>query len=164
MTGERSDRSSTQLGTEKGIDPGAQNAGPINIGPNSLCVTHGIEVEAAAQYLESRSFPEQKRWLYAYRVRIKNVGPEPQKLLSRHWVITDANGERREVRGVGVVGEQPHLDPGDSHEYRSMCDLSTPWGTMEGSYQFITDEGEEREVQVGRFFLVESSENAIVVE
>lgn len=62
------------------------------------------------------------------------------------------------------MGEQPHLDPGDSHEYRSMCDLSTPWGTMEGSYQFITDEGEEREVQVGRFFLVESSENAIVVE
>ncbi|QDV09427.1 CO2+/MG2+ efflux protein ApaG [Planctomycetes bacterium Poly30] len=158
--GESSARSSIDLGP----DPEAQDAGPINMGPNSLCLTHGIEVEAAGQYLESRSFPEQKRWLYAYRVRIKNVGPVAQKLLSRHWIITDANGERREVRGVGVVGEQPRLEAGDSHEYRSMCDLSTAWGTMEGTYQFITDEGEEHEVRVGRFFLVESSDNKIVAE
>ena len=68
------------------------------------------------------------------------------------------------MRGVGVVGEQPHLQPGDSHEYRSMCDLSTAWGTMEGTFLFVTDAGEEREVRVGRFFLVESAENAIVVE
>lgn len=142
----------------------AQNADPINLGPNSLAISHGIEVEAAAQFLKGRSFPEQKRWLYAYRVRIQNVSDEPQKLLSRHWIITDANGERREVRGVGVVGEQPHLQPGDSHEYRSMCDLSTAWGTMEGTFLFVTDAGEEREVRVGRFFLVESAENAIVVE
>jgi ApaG protein len=150
--------------TERPFAIDAQDADPINIGPNSLAITGGIEVEAAAQFLEGRSFPEQKRWLYAYRVRIQNVGAEPQKLLSRHWIITDANGERREVRGVGVVGEQPRLEPGDSHEYRSMCDLSTAWGTMEGTFLFVTDGGDERDVNVGRFFLVESAENAIVVE
>lgn len=132
--------------------------------PNSTTTTHGIEVSAAAQYLESRSQPQQRRWLYAYRIRIRNVGDEPLQLLRRHWVITDANGEVREVRGDGVVGETPRLAPGESHEYRSMCDLPTAWGTMEGSYDFVTDGGQVRQVQVGRFFLVESSENAIVIE
>lgn len=132
--------------------------------PNSTTTTNGIEVSAAAQYLEERSRPEQKRWLYAYRIQIRNVGDEPMKLLSRHWIITDGNGEVREVRGEGVVGETPRLAPGEAHEYRSMCDLPTAWGTMEGSYDFVTDGGESREVQVGRFFLVESAENAIVIE
>ena len=132
--------------------------------PNSTTTTHGIEVSAAAQYLAERSRPEQKRWLYAYRIRIRNVGDAPMQLLRRHWVITDGKGEVREVRGDGVVGEQPRLDPGEAHEYRSMCDLPTAWGTMEGSYDFVTDEGEDCEVSVGRFFLVESAENAIVVE
>ena len=86
------------------------------------------------------------------------------QLLRRHWVIADGNGEVREVRGDGVVGEQPRLGPGEVHEYRSMCDLPTAWGTMEGSYDFVSDGGEECEVHVGRFFLVESAENAIVVE
>ena len=72
--------------------------------PNSTTTTHGIEVSAAAQYLEERSRPEQKRWLYAYRIRIRNVGVEPMQLLRRHWVITDGNGEVREVRGDGVGG------------------------------------------------------------
>ncbi len=150
--------------SREGIDPDAQEAGPINIGPNSLCITHGIEVQAAAQFLEDRSAPSQKRWLYAYRIRIQNVSDTAQKLLSRHWIITDAHGETREVRGVGVVGEQPRLEPGEAHEYRSICDLSTAWGTMEGSFLFTTDERDEREVQVGRFFLVENAENAIVAE
>lgn len=132
--------------------------------PNSTTTTHGIEVSAAAQYLEERSRPEQKRWLYAYRIRIRNVGEEPMRLLRRHWVITDGNGEVREVRGDGVVGEQPRLGPGEVHEYCSMCDLPTAWGTMEGSYDFVSDGGGEREIPVGRFFLVESAENAIVVE
>ena len=84
--------------------------------------------------------------------------------MSRHWIITDANGEQREVRGDGVVGEQPRLEPGDAHEYHSMADLSTPWGTMEGTYRFDTDDGESREVEIGRFFLAESAENSIVAE
>lgn len=155
--------SSDSTGSD-GIDPAAQSAAPINIGPNSLCITHGIEVQAAAQFLVDRSNPEQKRWLYAYRIRIQNVSEVAQKLLSRHWVITDSNGEVREVRGVGVVGEQPRLEPGDAHEYRSICDMPTPWGTMEGEFLFTTDDREECEVPVGRFFLVESSENAIVAE
>ena len=134
------------------------------IGPNSRTTTHGIQVEAAAQLLAGRSYPEQKRWLYAYRIRMTNVGDEPQTLMSRHWVITDANGERREVKGDGVVGEQPRLEPGDSHEYHSMADLSTPWGTMEGTYRFVTDEGDERDVEIGRFFLAKSAENSIVSE
>ena len=132
--------------------------------PNSQATTHKIQVEAAAQLLPDRSFPEQRRWLYAYRVRIENLGHVPRRLLRRHWVITDANGERREVRGDGVVGEQPRLEPGQSHEYRSMCDLPTAWGTMEGSFEFVDDDGEECKVRVARFFLVEGAENAIVVQ
>lgn len=132
--------------------------------PNSIAETRGIEVRAAAQYLASRSFPEQRRWLYAYRIQLRNVGDEPMTLQDRHWVITDANGEVREVRGEGVVGDRPRLAPGDSYEYRSLCDLSTAWGTMEGSYGFVTDDGRPVRVEVGRFFLVESAENAIVVE
>ncbi|MEM6672186.1 MAG: Co2+/Mg2+ efflux protein ApaG [Planctomycetota bacterium] len=131
---------------------------------NSITTTHGIEVEAAAQLLEGRSMPERKRWLYAYRIRIRNVGDIPQRLVSRHWVITDAQGEQREVRGDGVVGEQPRLEPGESHEYHSMADLSTPWGTMEGTYRFVTDEGDERDIVIGRFFLAESADNTIVAE
>ncbi len=132
--------------------------------PNSKTATLGVEIEAAAQYLKGRSFPDQRRWLYAYLIKMTNQGSGAITLLRRHWVITDANGETREVRGDGVVGEHPRLEPGESYEYRSMCDLSTAWGTMEGSYTFMDDEGEELEVAVGRFFLVESSENAIVVE
>lgn len=132
--------------------------------PNSRAITDGIEVEAAAQFLEGRSFPEQRRWLYAYRVTLTNRGTVAQTLLRRHWCITDANGETREVRGEGVVGETPCLEPGESYEYRSMCDLATAWGTMEGTYTFADSDGVEREIEIARFFLVESAENAIVVE
>lgn len=132
--------------------------------PNSTATTHGIRVEAAAQFLEGRSFPEQNRWLYAYRVEITNGGDRPMTLDRRHWHITDANGETREVRGQGVVGETPRLEPGESFEYRSMCDLVTAWGTMEGTYTFVDDDGGEYAIEIARFFLVESSENAIVVE
>lgn len=132
--------------------------------PNSKTDTEGVEIEAAAQYLKDKSFPDQRRWLYAYLIKMTNRGSAPLTLLRRHWVITDATGETREVRGDGVVGEHPRLEHGESYEYRSMCDLSTAWGTMEGSYTFMDDEGEELEAAVGRFFLVESSENAIVVE
>ena len=113
--------------------------------PNSKATTHGIQVEAAAQLLVDRSSPEQGRWLYAYRIRIENVGEDAQTLMSRHWIITDSDGETREVRGDGIVGEQPRLEPGDTHEYQSMADLSTPWGTMEGTYRFIGDDGDDHD-------------------
>ena len=132
--------------------------------PNSTATTHGVHVDAAAQFLEGRSFPEQNRWLYAYRIEITNRSGRPLTLDRRHWTITDSNGETREVRGEGVVGETPRLEPGESFEYRSMCDLVTAWGTMEGTYTFVDDGGEEFEVAIARFFLVESAENAIVVE
>lgn len=133
-------------------------------GPNSVTVTRGIRVHAAAQLVEDRSFPDQRRWLYAYRIQLENVGDIGQRLISRHWVITDANGETREVKGAGVVGDQPHLVPGETYEYRSSCEFPTAWGTMEGTYRFVIDGGEEHDVQVGRFFLVESAENAIVLD
>lgn len=132
--------------------------------PNSHAETDGIEVEAAAQLLKDRTVPEQRRWLYAYRIRIANVGSPAVRLQRRHWIITDANGETREVQGDGVVGETPRLEAGEAFEYRSMCDLSTPWGTMEGTYTFTTDDGDEVEARIARFFLVESAENAIVAE
>lgn len=100
--------------------------------------------------------------MYAYRIRITNVGHKPLRLLRRHWIITDANGERREVRGDGVVGETPRIAPGADYEYRSMCDFPTAWGTMEGSFAFVDDLDTEYQIEVARFFLVESSENAIV--
>ena len=132
--------------------------------PNSQAAASGYEIEAAAQLLRKRSSPEERRWLYAYRIRIANVGGVTAELRTRRWVITDANGEVRVVEGAGVIGEHPRLEPGDSFEYRSMCDLSTPWGTMEGGYTFRADDGHEFAVPVGRFFLVESAENAIVAE
>ncbi|MDG1051611.1 MAG: Co2+/Mg2+ efflux protein ApaG [Planctomycetota bacterium] len=132
------------------------------LGPNSVTTTHGIEVAAKAQLLEQRTDPGERGWIYAYQITITNVGERPLTLRTRHWVITDANGERREVRGPGVVGEQPRLEPGDHFEYQSMAELKTDWGTMEGGYAFISDEGEELEVSVGRFFLAESVANSII--
>lgn len=131
-------------------------------GPNSVTTTHGVEVSAQAQLLEQRTDPGERGWLYAYQITIVNVGEQPMTLRSRHWRITDANGETREVRGPGVVGEQPRLEPGDRFEYQSMAELPTTWGTMEGSYAFQSDEGEVLDVAVGRFFLAESATNSII--
>ena len=146
-----------------GIDPDACPPSGMT-SPNSKTDTHGVEIEAAAQFLKGRSFPDQRRWLYAYLIKMTNNGEGTVRLLRRHWVITDATGETREVRGDGVVGEHPQLASGDSFEYRSMCDLSTAWGTMEGTFTYEDEAGDELDVAVGRFFLVESAENANVVE
>ena len=131
-------------------------------GPNSVTTTHGIEVAAKAQLLEQRTDPGERGWIYAYQITITNVGERALTLRTRHWVITDANGERREVRGPGVVGEQPRLEPGDHFEYQSMAELPTGWGTMEGSFAFAPDEGDLLEVAVGRFFLAESAANSVL--
>ena len=116
-------------------------------------VTNGVRVRAAACYMEDESDPTNRQFLYGYRIRFDNEGEETVQLISRHWVIVDAHGRQEEVRGEGVVGEQPVLTPGASYEYTSGCPLRTEWGTMEGSYLFRSEGEEDFEVAVGRFFL-----------
>jgi ApaG protein len=96
--------------------------------------------------------------VFAYTIRISNEGSSPAKLLSRHWVIKDSWGQTREVKGPGVVGEQPRLEPGEEFEYTSFCPLSTPRGTMSGSYAMARDVGQRFNVGVGEFFLFEPGE------
>ena len=116
-------------------------------------VTNGVRVRAAACYMEEESDPSMHKFLFGYRIRFDNEGEKTVQLLSRHWVIVDAQGRREEVRGAGVVGEQPTLEPGESYEYTSGCPLKTEWGTMEGTYLFRVDDEDQFEVNVGRFFL-----------
>jgi ApaG protein len=120
---------------------------------SSDVTTEGIRVQAAAQYLANDSRPEQRQFVYGYRIVISNQGERRAKLKSRHWVILDADNNRQEVRGPGVVGKFPDLAPGESFEYCSGCPLATKWGTMEGSYVFQREDGSEFEVSIGRFFL-----------
>ena len=115
--------------------------------------TEGIRVRVASEYIAEQSDPKRGRWIYAYHVMIANVGDRTVRLLSRHWIIRDANNEQHEVRGPGVVGEQPHLAPDESFEYRSGCTLGTEWGTMEGTYRMQREDGEEFDARIGRFFL-----------
>ena len=125
----------------------------MNESGHSDTLTDGIRVRVAAQYIEAQSDPERKHWVYAYRVVISNEGQVRAKLLSRHWIIRDANNDVEEVRGPGVVGENPDLEPGESFEYMSGCPLSTEWGTMEGRYRMQRPDGEEFDALIGRFFL-----------
>jgi ApaG protein len=102
---------------------------------------------------EERSAPERQQWFYLYTVRITNGGSETVQLLSRHWIITDGEGEVEEVRGPGVVGEQPILLPGESFDYTSGCPLPTPFGSMRGSYQMVTEGGESFDAEIATFEL-----------
>ena len=122
---------------------------------DSTATTRGVKVTVRSSYVPERSQPAAGRWFFAYRIRITNRGAVPVRLLNRHWVITDAHGEVEEVRGPGVVGEQPTLAPGESFEYTSFCPLPTPFGTMEGSYEMVTDDGERFWADIGRFTLSE---------
>jgi ApaG protein len=124
---------------------------------SSDTVTEGIRVQAAAQYLDGESEPDQRQYLFAYRIRVRNEGTRRARLKSRHWIIVDADNHREDVRGPGVVGKTPLLAPGESFEYSSGCPLRTPWGTMEGSYTMERDDGTSFEAAVGRFFLVSSA-------
>ena len=132
--------------------------------PNSNALTEGIRVTAAAQFIPDQSDPDRGVYFYAYRVRIKNEGEQRAKLLSRHWIILDAHGQRRDVVDDGVVGEQPDLAPGDSFEYTSSCPMRTEWGTMEGTYTFEREDGTQFEAAIGRFFLVPSAQNVDVLD
>jgi ApaG protein len=108
-----------------------------------------------SEFAPSRSNPSQSQWFFLYTIRITNEGRETVKLLSRHWIITDAMGVVREVRGAGVIGKQPLLEPGESFEYTSGCDLTTPFGSMRGTYEMITEAQERFDVQIPPFTLTE---------
>ncbi|MBX3461769.1 MAG: Co2+/Mg2+ efflux protein ApaG [Planctomycetes bacterium] len=122
--------------------------------PHSDTTTQGIRIQAAAEFRPQESEPKSGRFVFRYKITMHNVGEAPAKLLSRHWIIVDADGRREETRGRGVVGEQPKLGVGESYAYVSYCPLPTAWGTMEGSYTFERDDGSRFQVRVGRFFLV----------
>jgi ApaG protein len=116
-------------------------------------ITEGIRVGAAAFFLPQESDPDEDRYAFGYTIVIANEGDSPAQLLRRHWVIIDANGQREDVRGPGVVGETPRLEPGQAFKYQSFCPIRTPWGTMEGSYTMQRDDGRTFEAKVGRFYL-----------
>jgi ApaG protein len=115
--------------------------------------TRGIRVAVRARFVPERSRPERGEWHFAYRIRIANEGSETVQLMSRHWIITDGHGRTEEVRGRGVVNEEPVLEPGSFFEYTSYCPLPTPVGTMKGTYQMVTAEGDRFDAQIARFSL-----------
>jgi ApaG protein len=121
----------------------------------SEAVTRGIRVHVEAQYDPTRSMPHLSRWFFLYTVRIVNEGSVTAQLISRHWIITDATGHVEEVRGPGVVGEQPILAPGQAFEYTSGCPLPTPFGSMHGTYQMVTADGERFDADIATFTLSE---------
>jgi ApaG protein len=110
-----------------------------------------VAVSAVPQYLPEQSDPGKERYVFAYTITIENVGSVPAQLISRHWIITDASDQVQEVRGLGVVGHQPLLKPGEKFEYTSGCQLDTPVGTMRGTYQMTADDGTQFEAVVPEF-------------
>jgi ApaG protein len=114
---------------------------------------HAIEVEVQSRFLPEQSTPEVGRFVFAYTIRILNSGAVPARLISRHWLITDDNGKVQEVRGDGVVGEQPRLRPGEHFEYTSGAVLETALGTMHGSYQMLADDGTRFDAAIAPFTL-----------
>src|ERR1700719_5313438 len=116
-------------------------------------IRHKISVEVETAYLEDQSEPRERRYVFSYTITIRNEGEVPAKLLTRHWVITDANGRVQEVRGDGVVGEQPYLKPGQGFRYSSGAVLETPVGAMQGSYQMLSDDGQRFDAPIAPFRL-----------
>ncbi len=112
-----------------------------------------LSVSVRPQYLDAHSNPEEQHFVFAYTVTIRNTGEHTAQLMSRHWIITDANNQVEEVRGDGVVGEQPVLKPGESFEYTSGCPLTTPVGSMRGTYQCVADDGTAFEATIPEFVL-----------
>lgn len=112
-----------------------------------------ISVEAVAEYIAEQSAPDDDRFVFAYHITIRNTGEVAAKLISRHWIITDSNNKVQEVRGQGVIGEQPRLAPGEEFRYSSGCVLETPVGTMQGSYQMNAEDGHRFEAEIPPFIL-----------
>ena len=114
---------------------------------------HNINVSVDSAFVEGQSNEDQGQFVFAYTITIHNTGEIPAKLMTRHWIITDSNGKIQEVRGEGVVGEQPYLRPGEAFQYTSGTMLETPVGTMQGSYQMIADDGTEFDAEISPFTL-----------
>ena len=114
---------------------------------------HAIAIDVATRFLPEESAPDEGRYVFAYTIRIRNDGDAPARLVSRHWIITDANGREQEVRGEGVVGEQPRLEPGEAFEYTSGAVLETDLGSMRGSYRMVEDDGSDFEAPIAPFTL-----------
>jgi ApaG protein len=118
-----------------------------------LVSNHKIRVVVDTSYLEEQSNPKDHRYVFSYTITIRNEGSVAARVMARHWVITDSNGKVQEVRGEGVVGEKPHLKPGQGFRYSSGAVLETPVGVMQGEYQMVTDDGEEFDAPVAAFRL-----------
>ena len=115
--------------------------------------SHSIDVSVDSAFIEAQSDEDQNRFVFAYTVTIHNAGLVPAKLVTRHWIITDSNGKTQEVKGEGVVGEQPYLRPGEAFQYTSGTMLETPVGTMKGSYQMVADDGTQFDAPIDSFTL-----------
>ena len=122
---------------------------------SSEAVTNNVRVEVESQYAPEHSQPFQNQWFFHYTVRITNEGEETVQLISRHWTIVDATGHAEEVKGPGVVGEQPVLAPGESFHYTSGCPLKTSTGVMRGTYQMVDEDGGYFDVEIAPFALHE---------
>lgn len=120
----------------------------------SESVAADIKIDVDTRYLKEQSAPESGQYAFAYTITIRNLGEQGVRLLNRHWIITDADGEVQEVRGAGVVGEQPLIKPGEHYRYTSGTMMPTPVGTMEGSYEMITEEGRPFITPIEAFTLV----------
>ncbi len=118
-----------------------------------MALTDGIRVKVESVYLSEHSDPDEPRYVFAYRVSIRNEGTEAARLLARHWVISDAAAGTEEVRGPGVIGQTPRIAPGETHEYQSFCVLKTPRGSMHGSYQMVRDDGRAFDAEIATFVL-----------
>src|SRR5690349_25132732 len=114
---------------------------------------HAVEIDVEARYVSDQSKPEANRYVFSYVITLRNLGMMPARLQTRHWVITDANGKVEEVRGEGVVGEQPWMRPGDRYQYSSGAVLDTAVGTMQGSYQMLADDGTRFDAPIAPFTL-----------
>jgi ApaG protein len=119
----------------------------------SSAITEGLRVSVESRYLPEQSSPTKHRYVFAYTIRLENEGSVPAQLKSRHWLITDASGHIEEVRGPGVVGEQPVMQSGEKFEYTSHCVLQTPRGTMRGSYRMVRSNGTSFDAEVSEFTL-----------
>jgi ApaG protein len=134
-----------------------RTAGIVHHDPmfTSEAITQGVRVRVESEYVPESSEPSKNQWFFLYRVTISNDSSEVVQLLTRHWIITDGTGRVEEVRGPGVVGKQPILNPGESFEYTSGTPLSTPFGVMQGTYQMITESGGRFDAVIAPFTLSE---------
>ena len=121
-----------------------------------MTVAYQFEIAVKPEYMDEHSLPDAAQYVFAYHITIRNIGSKAARLMQRHWVITDANAKVEEVQGDGVVGEQPTIQPGESHAYSSFCVLDTPLGCMQGSYQMLGEDGERFDADIPVFTLAKA--------